>query len=168
MSLVCLLSTRADAVLAYKYTPTLEAYLKTPSGQPGWLCSFYNHDEDGNPIGESVQDFVLQDTRVKLNDFLPTGLTPTWTIKLRGSLTMDKTAEYQLGLTVAGRAKLFVNGELTIDNWTKQRPGDFFYGSVCYLAWHPIVVAQPSLQTRHRGRDGHHFAHGWQARRHSR
>lgn len=41
---------------------------------------------------------------------------------------MDKTAEYQLGLTVAGRAKLFVNGELTIDNWTRQRPGDFFYG----------------------------------------
>ncbi|KAI0713388.1 putative beta-glucosidase from glycoside hydrolase family GH3 [Earliella scabrosa] len=113
---------------SYKYTPTLEANLKTPSGQPGWLCSFYNHDENGNPIGESVQDFVLQDTRVKLNDFLPTGLTPTWTIKLRGSLTMDKTAEYQLGLTVAGRAKLFVNGELTIDNWTKQRPGDFFYG----------------------------------------
>ena len=115
---------------AYKYTPTLEAFLTTPSGEPGWLCSFYKHDESGNPIGDSVMDYVLQDTRVKLNDFLPVGLTPTWTIKLRGSLTMDKTGEYQLGLTVAGRAKLYVNGELTIDNWTTQRPGDFFYGSV--------------------------------------
>lgn len=116
---------------AYKYTPTLEAYLKTPSGEPGWLCTFYNHDENGNPVGDGVQDHVLQDTRVKLNDFLPSGLTPTWTIKLRGSLTMDKTGEYQLGLTVAGRAKLFVNDKLTIDNWTKQRPGDFFYGYGC-------------------------------------
>ncbi|TFK93148.1 glycoside hydrolase family 3 protein [Polyporus arcularius HHB13444] len=113
---------------SFKYTPTLEAFLKTPSGEPGWLCSFYNHDENRNPIGDSVQDYVLQDTRVKLNDFLPSGLTETWTIKLRGSLTVDKSAEYQLGLTVAGRAKLFVNGKLTIDNWTKQRPGDFFYG----------------------------------------
>ncbi|KAI0654717.1 glycoside hydrolase family 3 protein [Cubamyces menziesii] len=113
---------------SFKYTPTLETYLKTPSGEPGWLCSFYNHDESGNPTGDSVADFILQDTRVKLNDFLPKGLTETWTIKLRGSLTMDKTAEYELGLTVAGRAKLFVDGKLTIDNWTKQRPGDFFYG----------------------------------------
>ncbi|KAI0373363.1 glycoside hydrolase family 3 protein [Pilatotrama ljubarskyi] len=113
---------------AYKYTPTLETHLETPSGQPGWQCTFYNHDAAGNPTGSPVAEFILQDTRVKLNDFLPEGLTDTWTIKLRGSLSMDKTAEYELGLTVAGRAKLFVNGKLTIDNWTKQRPGDFFYG----------------------------------------
>ena len=81
-------------------------------------------------MGDPVMEYVLQDTRVKLNDFLPSGLTDTWTIKLRGKLTMDKTADYDLGLTVAGRAKLFVNGKLTIDNWTKQRPGDFFYGYV--------------------------------------
>ena len=65
---------------------------------------------------------------MKLNDFLPAGLTPTWSIKLTGQLQFEKTAEYELGLTVAGRAKLFVNGKLTIDNWTKQRPGEFFYG----------------------------------------
>ena len=122
---------------AYKYTPTLETFLKTPSGEPGWLCSFYQHDAEGNAVGDSVQDFVLQDTRVKLNDFLPIGLTPTWTIKLRGTLTFDKTAEYQLGLTVAGRAKLFINGELAIDNWTTQRPGEFFYG---YMSMHIILL----------------------------
>lgn len=65
---------------------------------------------------------------MKLNDFLPAGLTPDWTIKLNGKLVFNKTADYELGLTVAGRAKLFVNGELAIDNWTKQRPGEFFYG----------------------------------------
>ncbi|KAI0340159.1 putative beta-glucosidase from glycoside hydrolase family GH3 [Trametopsis cervina] len=113
---------------AHKYLPTLENYLTTPDGQPGWACSFYAHDENNNPTGDSVADFVLLDTRVKLNDFLPAGLSSEWTIKLNGKLTFDKTAEYELGLTVAGRAKLFVNGKLTIDNWTKQRPGEFFYG----------------------------------------
>ncbi|KAM5535560.1 hypothetical protein V8D89_010727 [Ganoderma adspersum] len=113
---------------AHKYTPTLEAYLKTPSGEPGWSCAFYNHDENGNPVGDLVKEYVLQDTRIKLNDFLPEGLGDTWIIKLRGILTMDKTAEYDFGLTVAGRAKFYVNGTLIIDNWTKQRPGDFFYG----------------------------------------
>jgi len=66
---------------------------------------------------------------------------------------MDKTATYELGLTVAGRrvtsvdsvhskakfpsgrGKLWVDKKLTIDNWTKQKPGDFFYGCVfCSLS----------------------------------
>ncbi|EGN92018.1 glycoside hydrolase family 3 protein [Serpula lacrymans var. lacrymans S7.3] len=112
---------------AHKYLPTLESYLKTPKGESGWVCAFFKHDAQGNPT-EQVAEYVLQDTRIKLNDFLPAGLTPTWTIKLKGLLTMDKTAAYELGLTVAGRAKLWIDGKLTIDNWTNQRPGDFFYG----------------------------------------
>lgn len=49
-----------------------------------------------------VQQFVLNDTRVKLNDFLPEGLTPTWSIELEGKLTIDKNCLFELGLTVAG------------------------------------------------------------------
>ncbi|KII88806.1 glycoside hydrolase family 3 protein [Plicaturopsis crispa FD-325 SS-3] len=112
---------------AHKYLPALESNLTTPDGKPGWLCTFYNQDADGNPT-TPVADFVLTDTRIKLNDFLPPGLTPKWTLKLTGSLTFNKTATYELGLTVAGRAKLWVDGKLTIDNWTHQRPGDFYYG----------------------------------------
>ncbi|KAL6309197.1 putative beta-glucosidase from glycoside hydrolase family GH3 [Sparassis latifolia] len=113
---------------AHKFLPTLENLLTTASGEPGWDCAFYNHDTRGNVTGGPIASFVLHDTRIRLNDFLPEGLTPTWTIKLHGKLTVEKTAQYDLGLAVAGRAKLFVDGQLTIDNWTKQRPGEFFYG----------------------------------------
>jgi len=41
-------------------------------------------------------------------------------------LTVEKTAPFEFGLTVAGRAKLWINGALIIDNWTRQTPGDFF------------------------------------------
>ncbi|KAF8212521.1 glycoside hydrolase family 3 protein [Mycena galopus ATCC 62051] len=112
---------------AHKYLPTLENNLQTDSGESGWLCTFYNHDSEENPT-DAVASFVIKDTRVKLVDFLPPGLTQNWTIKLTGKLTVDKTAPFELGLTVAGRAKLFINEDLTIDNWTKQTPGDFFYG----------------------------------------
>lgn len=112
---------------AHKYLPTLESKLKTPSGESGWVCTFYAHDEAGNPTIE-LDSFVLHDTRVKLNDFLPAGLTSEWTIKLRGTLTVDATGAFEFGLTVAGRAKLWLDDKLTIDNWTKQTPGDFFYG----------------------------------------
>ncbi|EIN08123.1 hypothetical protein PUNSTDRAFT_154781 [Punctularia strigosozonata HHB-11173 SS5] len=113
---------------AHKFLPTIENFLTTPSGEPGWLASFYSHDEDHQPI-EHVADFVLQDTRVKLNDFLPKGLGETWTIKLRGRMQVPRSALWEMGLTVSGRAKLWMDGELLIDNWTEQRgPGEFFYG----------------------------------------
>lgn len=73
----------------------------TLDGKPGWSCTFYNQDDQGNPT-EEKGTYVLQDTRIKLNDFLPAGLTKTWTLKLRGMLTMEKSATYELGLTVAG------------------------------------------------------------------
>src|ERR1700761_3289307 len=91
-----------DNALAHKYLPTLEKYLKTVSGEPGWLCTFYNHDLHGQPLPDPVATFVLTDTRVKLVDFLPPGLTPMWTIKLTGRLTVEKTAPFELGLPVAG------------------------------------------------------------------
>ncbi|CUA74978.1 beta-glucosidase [Rhizoctonia solani] len=112
---------------AHKFLPTLENQLMAPDGQPGWEARFYTHDENQQPKDE-VAKFTLNDTRVKLNDFLPEGLTSSWTIKLKGTLKVDKTAPFEFGLTVAGRAKLWVNGKMTIDNWTHQRPGEFFYG----------------------------------------
>lgn len=107
---------------AHKYLPTLEAYLKTPSGLLGWQCTFYTD--------KGVVVHVLNTTAIKLNDFLPSGLTTNWTIKLEGKLTVDKTAVYEFGLAVAERAKLRVDGELIIDNWTHQTPGNCFYGYI--------------------------------------
>ncbi|KAI0027418.1 glycoside hydrolase family 3 protein [Vararia minispora EC-137] len=112
---------------AHKYLPTLEDSLTTPRGENGWLCTFYTHDEHGEP-DKAVAEYVVSDTRIKLNDFLPDFLTPTWSIKLTGRLTVEASGPFELGLAVAGRAKLFVDGKLIIDNWTKQTPGDFFYG----------------------------------------
>lgn len=89
------------SLLAHKYLPTLEENLVTPAGEPGWLCTFYSHNEDGN-LSDPVATFVLRDTRVKLNDFLPAGLTRKWTIRLEGKLTIHRSVLFELGLTVAG------------------------------------------------------------------
>ena len=82
--------------------PTLENNLKTHDGEDGWLCTFYNHDEKGEPTRE-VANVVLNDTRVRLNDFMPEGLEENWSIKLTGILTVDKTMPFELGLAVAGQ-----------------------------------------------------------------
>ena len=88
-------------VIAHRYLPTLESLLTTPTGERGWLCTFHNLDADGEPT-EEVANFVLNDTRVKLNDFIPKGLKDQWVIKIKGKLTVDKTMPFELGLAVAG------------------------------------------------------------------
>ncbi|KAJ8094498.1 hypothetical protein PM082_010932 [Marasmius tenuissimus] len=113
---------------AYKYLPTLEQYLTTASGQPGWLCSFYNTLSNGTTSSTPLAEIVLRDTRVRLNDFLPAGLSSTFTLKLTGTLKLPKSIEFEFGLAVAGKARLYVDGKLLIDNWAHQRPGSFFYG----------------------------------------
>lgn len=112
---------------AHKYLPTLENSLVTKSGEPGWLIDFLAHDEKGNPT-ISVEKTVLHDTRVKLNDFLPKGLGEEWSLTCTGCFTADANGPFEWGLTVAGRAKMFLDGQLIIDNWTSQRPGEWFYG----------------------------------------
>ena len=87
---------------AHRYLPTVESLLTTPSGEPGWLCSFHNIDVRGEPTEEVVANFVLNDTRVKLNDFIPKGLKDNWIIKITGKLTVDRTMPFELGLAVAG------------------------------------------------------------------
>lgn len=83
---------------------------------------------------------IMNDTSIKLNDFLPEGLTPSWTIRLRGWLTVDKTMPLELGLAVAGKSRLWINDKLAIDMWEKQRPGEFFYGYVYQLRDINVIV----------------------------
>ncbi|KAG8855732.1 hypothetical protein FRB91_001846 [Serendipita sp. 411] len=112
---------------AHRYLPTLENSFKTASGEPGWLIEFFAHDSKGDPT-ILVDTIVLDDTRVKLNDFLPEGLTEEWSLKCTGLFTPESSGPFEFGLTVAGRAKMFLNGRMLIDNWTTQRPGEWFYG----------------------------------------
>ena len=148
--------------IADRYLPTLENMMKTDTGKPGWTCTFHTLDENDEPL--DVASYDLTETKVKLNDFLPPGLGDEWGIRLRGYITVDHDMSFELGLAVAGslfsffqslniqltisiikgRAKLYVDGMLAIDNWTKQRPGDFFYGYasrlICIVASAHIII----------------------------
>jgi beta-glucosidase len=114
---------------AHKFLPTLEDLLTTADGKSGWTCTFYAHKEGTEePLPDPVATFILTDTRIKLNDFLPAGLGATWTLELTGAMKPPNTGDFEFGLAVSGRARLFVDDKEVIDNWTKQRAGEFFYG----------------------------------------
>ena len=77
--------------------------LETRDGRPGWLCTFYNVDASG-AFTDAVAEYVLIDTRVKVNDFLPKGLGEEWGMIIEGLLTIDKSMKFEFGLAVAGKA----------------------------------------------------------------
>lgn len=73
---------------------------------------------------------VLTNTNIFLADYVnPEIKNPLFYAILEGEFTAEHTGEFKFGLSVYGTAKLFVDGELVIDNETAQRSGDFFMGS---------------------------------------
>ena len=87
--------------------------------------------DDGNTIlPDSLRTELVDETNVFLTDAKhPDGLRANWGLRLRSKLRArgQDVKQFEFGLTVTGRGKLFVEGKLVIDNWTKQRQGDAFF-----------------------------------------
>ncbi|KAJ7843119.1 beta-glucosidase [Mycena olivaceomarginata] len=124
--------TYSEGARAYLTSPSLDYELVTEDGKRGWTGSWYSHtdDESMTPLDEPVKVDHLDETRIFISTSAPSALTKRWTLKLRGKLlARPKDTPFEFGLISAGRAKLYVDGELLIDNWTRQRRGDAFFGS---------------------------------------
>ena len=129
--------------------PALDDDIFTQSGERGWIGNWHKHvnDESFIPLDEVLETRLIDETRVFFSTSVPQGITRRWTMKLRGYLKpRPYDCTFEFGLIVAGRAKvrtsslfiasddllvfeqLFVDGELVIDNWTRQRRGGYFFG----------------------------------------
>ncbi|KAJ7444536.1 glycoside hydrolase superfamily, partial [Mycena galericulata] len=107
------------------YSEGARAYLTSP-WKRGWTGSWYSHlnDDSMTPVDEPFKIDHLDETKIFISTSAPQGLTKRWTLKLRGQLLpRPKDTPFEFGLISAGRARLYVDGELLIDNWTRQRPG---------------------------------------------
>ncbi|KAF9522963.1 glycoside hydrolase family 3 protein [Crepidotus variabilis] len=121
----------SEGAKATKKTPSLDYDMFTTSGERGWVGSWHAHENDDSMVvlDTVLEERLIDETRIFISTSTPKGITKRWTLKLRGQLKpREKDVEFQFGLTVAGRAKLFVDGNLVIDNWARQRRGDDFFG----------------------------------------
>ncbi|CDO77775.1 Glycoside Hydrolase Family 3 protein [Trametes cinnabarina] len=124
--------TYSEGARAYMQMPTLENELLTEDGKPGWTGLFYSHENDDSmvPLDKPLKTVYIDETRIFLSTDYPKELTKRFTLRLRGQLKpREHDCEYEFGLLSAGRARLFVDDKLVIDNWTKQRRGDAFFNS---------------------------------------
>lgn len=120
-----------EGASTYKSMPLLDYELFTAAGERGWVATWHSHlnDESMSLIDEPIKTRVVDETNILMST-PPEKITRRWTLRLRGTLrTRPYSTGFKFGLTVAGRAKLFVDGNLVVDNWTRQRRGDSFFGS---------------------------------------
>ncbi|KAJ3505186.1 hypothetical protein NMY22_g17672 [Coprinellus aureogranulatus] len=122
--------TYAEGARTFMNLPTLENELYTADGRKGWIGTWYSHTSDDSmePVGQPIADRYIDETRMFISTSTPPGITKRWTMKVKGSFKVEKDTKFEFGLTAAGRAKLYVDGNLVIDNWTRQKRGDSFFG----------------------------------------
>jgi beta-glucosidase len=108
--------------------PSLDYDIINSKGSKGWDATWHSHDADDKPLPEPVKVLTVDETYIFISNSSPPTLTERWTMKLRAKMiprAEDTLFEY--GLMVAGRAKLYIDGQLVIDNWTWQRRGVSFF-----------------------------------------
>ncbi|KAF9047159.1 glycoside hydrolase family 3 protein [Hymenopellis radicata] len=123
--------TYCEGARTFRSMPTLDYELVTEDGKPGWTASWYCHqdDESMTPAVEPTKTQLVDETRIFVSVSAPEGMTRRWTMKLRGFLKpRESDGNFEFGLEVAGRAKLYVDGNLVIDNWKQQTRGESFFG----------------------------------------
>lgn len=112
----------------WKRLPLLSHLSKTSSGKSGLdMKIFLEPPSKGERT--AIDELVIHDTQVSLFDYKNHLLkTHLCYADIDCTFTPDESAEYEFSISVAGTAKLLVDGQLVVDNMTKQYPGDSFFG----------------------------------------
>jgi beta-glucosidase len=112
----------------YKAIPELKADWLTPMGGKGngWAVAYFNNlDLEGEPIRTQTAE---------CNRFLwfgqvAPGVDPAcFSARLAGTLTVPQSGTYTFSLASAGVSRMWIDGELAIDNWTEYKPRRGFPG----------------------------------------
>jgi len=114
----------------YKGLPLISDRCKTSDGKLGLTGKVYLEPASASHRGEQIDEIYVDTSRIFLVDYKNDKLqSDTFYIDFLADLTPDVTGDYTFGLVVAGTGKLFVDDKLVIDNATKQRIGEEFFGS---------------------------------------
>jgi beta-glucosidase len=116
-------------VYAHKDLPLLGHLLKRADQETGF--SFKAYDKARGSKTRTILDTLhLVDSNMFLIDYVcPNTTSLLYFIDIEGTFTPEEDGIYDFGLTVHGTGRLFINGELIVDNTSNQLPGVSFFGA---------------------------------------
>jgi beta-glucosidase len=107
-----------------KRLPLASPYCKTPSGDQGVILEYYKGDRfKGDPV--YVQH--KQATDLYLWDSAPMELLPDFSFRVKAVITPVTTGTQTFSFSSVGPGRLFLNGELLIDNWNWTEEGEAMF-----------------------------------------
>lgn len=112
-----------------KSLPDIGTVVVTADGQKGLQANFYKL-APGTPGRKPFDTRVLTSSRLFLSDYKHPELEDgeqLFYADFEGYYTAAETATYKFGCSCLGTAQIFVDGELVVDNKTKQVRGDAFF-----------------------------------------
>lgn len=113
---------------SHKMLPLIGTVLTTPEGGKGMRMRVYN--EAPGEDRAMTDELELEKTELLLVDYKNPKLRgDLWYADFEGSFVAEADGTWEFGVVVCGTAKLFVNGDLVVDNATTQKQGDAFFGS---------------------------------------
>jgi beta-glucosidase len=113
----------------HKMLPLLDVdLLHTHEGaaEHGFAIEYFNSfDLTGSPVLAAV----TETTDLSWLGQYPANVNPQqFSVRCSGRYTPRETGAYMFGLSSAGLSRLYIDGQEVIDNWTKQTPGQTYFG----------------------------------------
>ncbi|UZJ55640.1 hypothetical protein CBS101457_004960 [Exobasidium rhododendri] len=120
----------AQGVYAHRFMPSLAQYMADKDGLSGHATlSFYNNL---NFVGEPVW---IVSVNVRLGtlffvDGIPDEVPEFCSCRLEATFMPSRSGPWEFGIYSAGRAKLFIDDEVVVDNWSEDvwQRGEAFFG----------------------------------------
>ncbi len=112
----------------HKMLPRLDTTLLAQhNGQTqNFTLTYYNNVELS---GEATyQDTSTLAEQLWMSDVAPSIEREKFSARLTGKLAPQESGTHTFSLASAGLSRLLINGQLVLDNWTQQTPGDTYFG----------------------------------------
>lgn len=114
------------------YKHALLPILSTESspGNTGVDLEFYDRDFTQEPdTAQKVVETHSLTWRLVFIDSLPKAALPSVYGRFKGLYKAPMDGDFEFGIVTTGRAKLYIDGALLVDNWTHQERGNHFFGT---------------------------------------
>ncbi|RAL00096.1 beta-glucosidase H [Aspergillus ibericus CBS 121593] len=118
----------AQGIYGHQNQPLLGKRFRTQEGLTGFTLKIFN-DPPTVPGRIPLEVRRETDSMVFFLDYHHPELQPVWFADAEGYFIPDESGLYDFGLCVQGTGKLFVDGNLLVNNADVQRPGPSFLGS---------------------------------------
>jgi len=105
---------------AFKFSPFLKNLTAPNSTKPGYLIEIFGKDPEGSPGIKPVYRVTTQKDLIDVPDSLHKLIPTTYFVRAQTTYTAESSSLFRFGLSVAGKAKLKIDGKDSVDLWTSQ------------------------------------------------